>query len=118
MSENWDEEDQGTAAVAAEAAAAAVVPELPDIKLFGKWSCEEVNISDMSLQVRTIASLSLSSSTPYDDPKGWHSAVCAVKTKLITHFTDTNSNHTRIPVSRDTVVKNVSVSLPPRTTSL
>ena len=25
--------------------------ELPEIKLFGKWSCDEVNVSDMSLQV-------------------------------------------------------------------
>ena len=28
--------------------------ELPEIKLFGKWSCDEVNVSDMSLQVRKI----------------------------------------------------------------
>jgi hypothetical protein len=25
--------------------------ELPEIKLFGRWSCDEVQISDMSLQV-------------------------------------------------------------------
>ena len=25
--------------------------DLPEIKLFGKWSCDEVNVSDMSLQV-------------------------------------------------------------------
>merc|ERR1712113_306758 len=24
--------------------------DLPDVKLFGKWSCDEVNVSDMSLQ--------------------------------------------------------------------
>ena len=29
-------------------------PELPEIKLFGKWSCDEVNVSDMSLQVRAV----------------------------------------------------------------
>ena len=34
----------------------AVVPapppaELPEIKLFGRWSCDDVQISDMSLQV-------------------------------------------------------------------
>ena len=52
MSENWDEEVEGAAAAAEAAAPAVVVPDLPDIKLFGKWSCEEVNISDMSLQVR------------------------------------------------------------------
>lgn len=45
--ENWDEEpvqsyDQG-AAIAA--------PELPEIKLFGRWSCGDVVISDMSLEV-------------------------------------------------------------------
>ncbi len=50
MSENWDEEADQSAVAAA--ATTAVVAELPEIKLFGKWSCEEVNISDMSLQVR------------------------------------------------------------------
>lgn len=28
-----------------------VVPELPEIKLFGRWSCGDVQISDMSLEV-------------------------------------------------------------------
>ncbi len=28
-----------------------VSAELPDIKLFGRWSCDEVQVSDMSLQV-------------------------------------------------------------------
>lgn len=34
-------------------AAAPVVQaaELPDIKLFGRWSCDDVQVSDMSLQV-------------------------------------------------------------------
>lgn len=30
----------------------AYVPEMPEIKLFGKWSLEEVQLNDMSLQVR------------------------------------------------------------------
>lgn len=25
--------------------------ELPEIKLFGRWSCDDVQVSDMSLQV-------------------------------------------------------------------
>ncbi len=29
------------------------VADMPEVKLFGKWSCDEVNISDMSLQVST-----------------------------------------------------------------
>lgn len=29
----------------------AVVPEMPEIKLFGRWSCDDVQISDMSLEV-------------------------------------------------------------------
>jgi len=32
-------------------APAAYVPEMPEIKLFGKWSLEEVQLNDMSLQV-------------------------------------------------------------------
>ena len=29
----------------------AFVPEMPEIKLFGKWSLDEVQLNDMSLQV-------------------------------------------------------------------
>ena len=32
-------------------APAAYVPEMPEIKLFGKWPLEEVQLNDMSLQV-------------------------------------------------------------------
>jgi small subunit ribosomal protein S5e len=28
--------------------------ELPEIKLFGRWSCDDVQISDMSLQVSCV----------------------------------------------------------------
>jgi small subunit ribosomal protein S5e len=52
MSDDWDEEVETTNA----AAAGGVVPvlaEMPEIKLFGKWSCDEVNVSDMSLQVNS-----------------------------------------------------------------
>lgn len=31
---------------------APAVAELPEIKLFGRWSCDDVQVSDMSLQVR------------------------------------------------------------------
>lgn len=30
---------------------AAISADLPDIKLFGRWSCDDVQVSDMSLQV-------------------------------------------------------------------
>nr|ALS04254.1 40S ribosomal protein S5 [Acartia pacifica] len=33
-----------------EEAPAPVVAEIPDIKLFNRWSCEDVNVQDMSLQ--------------------------------------------------------------------
>ena len=48
---DWEEETAagGEAAVAVEAP---VMAEMPEIKLFGKWSCDEVDIIDMSLQVR------------------------------------------------------------------
>lgn len=36
-----------------ETVAPVVTAELPDIKLFGRWSCDEVQVSDMSLQVST-----------------------------------------------------------------
>ena len=41
--ENWDEQ------------AAPVVAELPEIKLFGKWSTDDVQVSDISLTVSTEA---------------------------------------------------------------
>ena len=47
MADDWDEEGE----VGAAAAPVPTLAELPEIKLFGKWSCDEVNISDMSLQV-------------------------------------------------------------------
>lgn len=43
--ENWDEQ--------APVAPAPVVAELPEIKLFGKWSTDDVQVSDISLTVRT-----------------------------------------------------------------
>ena len=49
MAEDWDAD--GDAATDAPVSVPTLA-ELPEIKLFGKWSCDEVNISDMSLQVR------------------------------------------------------------------
>lgn len=48
VAENFEFED--TAAVV-ETVAPVVNAELPDIKLFGRWSCDDVQVSDMSLQV-------------------------------------------------------------------
>lgn len=48
VAENFEYED--TAQVV-ETVAPVVNAELPDIKLFGKWSCDDVQVSDMSLQV-------------------------------------------------------------------
>jgi len=28
-----------------------IAAELPEVKLFGRWSCDDVEVSDMSLQV-------------------------------------------------------------------
>ena len=47
--ENFDEE---VTATESEATLAVAQPaELPEIKLFGRWSCDDVQVSDMSLQV-------------------------------------------------------------------
>merc|ERR1711868_227997 len=43
---DWDD----TPAKAVDLAAVEPEADLPEIKLFGKWSCDEVNVSDMSLQ--------------------------------------------------------------------
>jgi hypothetical protein len=31
--------------------------EMPEVKLFGRWSCDDVQVPDMSLQVRFLFSL-------------------------------------------------------------
>ena len=55
MGDDWDEEVE-TAAAAGGAVELVSGAELPEIKLFGKWSCDEVNVSDMSLQVKQLKS--------------------------------------------------------------
>ena len=47
MSDDWDDDSPPAAAVGG---GAVTMAELPDVKLFAKWSCDEVNVSDMSLQ--------------------------------------------------------------------
>lgn len=50
MAETW--EDEGMAVESHQQLAYAPAPtELPEIKLFNKWSCDDVQVSDMSLQV-------------------------------------------------------------------
>ncbi|KAG5893592.1 hypothetical protein JTB14_019263 [Gonioctena quinquepunctata] len=43
MDEDWTNEVQG-------AVAAPKIAELPEIKLFSRWNCDDVQVSDMSLQ--------------------------------------------------------------------
>ena len=45
MTEDWSNEP-----VEELAAVAPVIAEIPEVKLFGKWSCEDVQVPDMSLQ--------------------------------------------------------------------
>lgn len=47
--ENWDEGE--AAVVGGTDLAAAPTAEMPEVKLFGRWSCDDVQVSDMSLQV-------------------------------------------------------------------
>ena len=47
--DNFDEE--GPAQESEATLAVAQPAELPEIKLFGRWSCDDVQVSDMSLQV-------------------------------------------------------------------
>lgn len=45
--EGWDTATGGETNVAP----LQVTAELPEVKLFGRWSCDDVEVSDMSLQV-------------------------------------------------------------------
>ena len=51
MDEDWDDAGAATGAAAA-GGAEPIISEMPEIKLFGKWSCDDVEVVDMSLQVR------------------------------------------------------------------
>ena len=54
MADDWDAEVAATGP----AAAAAPVVELPEVKLFGKWSTDDVQVNDISLNVsKTLTSL-------------------------------------------------------------
>lgn len=44
-------EEQFEEEVEADAVLYGTAAELPEIKLFGRWSCDDVNVSDMSLAV-------------------------------------------------------------------
>ena len=45
--DGWDDD---APPVASSGAVAAVAADVPEVRLFNKWSCDEVNVSDMSLQ--------------------------------------------------------------------
>lgn len=47
------DEDWGDVGVVTnvDSAPAQITAELPEVKLFGRWSCDDVEVSDMSLQV-------------------------------------------------------------------
>lgn len=45
------DEDWDIGPVNTDSAPAQVTAELPEVKLFGRWSCDDVEVSDMSLQV-------------------------------------------------------------------
>ena len=50
MGVDWNEEDTEVAVPVSAGLVEVAAADLPEIQLFGKWSCEEVNVSDMSLQ--------------------------------------------------------------------
>lgn len=64
--ESWDEPATGQAAHDQTQAIAA--PEMPDIKLFGRWSCGDVAIKDMSLEVSPHFRVLVFFVTIYDEP--------------------------------------------------
>lgn len=49
---NMADEDWGDVGeTVTNAVPAQIAAELPEVKLFGRWSCDDVEVSDMSLQV-------------------------------------------------------------------
>ena len=52
MGDDWNEDDTEVAAPVSAGLVEVAAADLPEIQLFGKWSCEEVNVSDMSAQAQ------------------------------------------------------------------
>lgn len=48
MADDWDGDNQGGGVIAQPAPR---IAELPEIKLFGRWNCDDVQVNDMSLHV-------------------------------------------------------------------
>merc|ERR1712156_636941 len=82
MSDDWNEE-------ATPVAAGGVSAEVPDVvpKLFNKWACEEVNVSDMSLQdyipVKEKSAKYLPHSAGRYAAKRFRKALCPIVERLV-----------------------------------
>jgi len=50
MDEDWDDAPAGGGTATAGDTGTTIMAEMPEIKLFGKWSCDDVEVVDMSLQ--------------------------------------------------------------------
>ena len=61
--------------------------ELPEIKLFGKWSCDEVNVSDMSLQDYIVVKEKYAKYLPHSSgryaAKRFRKAQCPIVERLV-----------------------------------
>ena len=81
MADDWNEE--------ATPIAGGVVAEVPDVvpKLFNKWACEEVNVSDMSLQdyipVKEKSAKYLPHSAGRYAAKRFRKALCPIVERLV-----------------------------------
>jgi len=51
MEEDWEGAPLESAGAGAVVQPTQVLAELPDIKLFNRWSCDDVQVSDMSLRL-------------------------------------------------------------------
>ena len=54
MDEDWDDAPAGGGTATAGDTGTTIIAEMPEIKLFGKWSCDDVEVVDMSLQVHQL----------------------------------------------------------------
>ena len=51
VAETFESENFDTGTQFVENVAPVVAAELPDIKLFGRWNCDEVQVSDVSISI-------------------------------------------------------------------
>merc|ERR1711894_603170 len=110
MADDWNEEATPVAAASAE---------VPDVvpKLFNKWACEEVNVSDMSLQdyipVKEKSAKYLPHSAGRYAAKRFRKALCPIVERLVNAIINSGPREDSTRIGRAGTVRRQAVDVSP-----